>query len=113
MPTHELSSREMISILQEKFPKFSKIQLSMVRNPEYGVTLSPDARKLLYPSDDQIKCNLARIMAEKQISKYKLSKLSGVNRSTLSRMEQGMDTRISTAFKVSYALGIDITELYN
>ena len=33
--------------LKEKFPKFGKIQACMCNNPEYGVTLSPAAKRWL------------------------------------------------------------------
>lgn len=34
-------------IIKEKFPKFSKVTACMCNNPEYGVTLSPAAKRLL------------------------------------------------------------------
>lgn len=47
MPTANSESGEIIRVLSERYPKFSKIQLCMIRNPEYGVCLAPEAKKLL------------------------------------------------------------------
>lgn len=40
-------TKEDQATLKEKFPKFSKITACMVNNPEYGVTLSPEAKRWL------------------------------------------------------------------
>lgn len=40
-------SKDVIGVLKKRYPKFSKIALCMIRNPEYGVDLSPDAKKFL------------------------------------------------------------------
>ena len=40
-------SRELVELMRTQFPKFSKIALCMVRNPEYGVDFSAAAKKLL------------------------------------------------------------------
>jgi hypothetical protein len=40
-------SKEVISILKKRYPKFSKVALCMIRNPEYGVDLSDNAKKYL------------------------------------------------------------------
>ena len=40
-------TKEDQQILKEKFPKFGKIQACMCNNPEYGVTLSPAAKRWL------------------------------------------------------------------
>ena len=36
-------SKEIIEAISARYPKFSKIQLSMVRNPQYGLQLVPGA----------------------------------------------------------------------
>lgn len=38
---------EVIKTVSEKYPKFTKIQLCMIRNPEYGLRLAPEAERLL------------------------------------------------------------------
>jgi len=40
-------TKEDQQILKEQFPKFGKIQACMCNNPEYGVTLSPEAKRWL------------------------------------------------------------------
>ena len=40
-------STDVLDALKEKFPKFSKVALCMVRNPQYGVDLSKDAKRYL------------------------------------------------------------------
>lgn len=40
-------SKDIIDVLQKRYPKFSKITLCMIRNPEYGVDLSADAKRFL------------------------------------------------------------------
>lgn len=45
--TDPKDSVEIVRLISEKFPKFSKIQLCMLRNPEYGVRLVPEAERLL------------------------------------------------------------------
>ena len=40
-------STDILDALKEKFPKFSKVALCMVRNPQYGVDLSADAKRYL------------------------------------------------------------------
>lgn len=40
-------STDVLDALKEKFPKFSKVALCMVRNPQYGVDLSRDAKRFL------------------------------------------------------------------
>lgn len=47
MPRHDTGTKEVVSILRERFPKFSKVQVSMVKNPEYGIRLVPEAESLL------------------------------------------------------------------
>lgn len=38
---------DVVGILKKRYPKFSKVALCMIRNPEYGVDLSADAKRLL------------------------------------------------------------------
>lgn len=40
-------SKEIVELMQTQFPKFSKIALCMVRNPQYGVDYSAAAKRLL------------------------------------------------------------------
>jgi len=45
---HQLSTVEVIEILSQTWPKFSKATLSMVENPEkYGVKLQPQAEAMI------------------------------------------------------------------
>ena len=37
----------MVSTLREKFPKFTGVQLSMTKNPAYGLQLSSEAQAML------------------------------------------------------------------
>ena len=38
---------QMFSVLSEKYPKFTRVQLCMIKNPEYGVQMAPEAVALL------------------------------------------------------------------
>ena len=40
-------STDLLEALKVRFPKFSKVALCMVRNPQYGVDLSKEAKKYL------------------------------------------------------------------
>ena len=40
-------STDILDALKEKFPKFSKVALCMIRNPQYGVDLSNEAKRYL------------------------------------------------------------------
>ena len=40
-------STDVLEALKVRFPKFSKVALCMVRNPQYGVDLSRDAKRYL------------------------------------------------------------------
>ena len=40
-------SRELVDLMRTQFPKFSKVTLCMIRNPEYGVDFSAKAKKLI------------------------------------------------------------------
>ena len=42
-----ISNNDIIDAVKKVCPKFSKIQCSMVSNPDYGVQLSPDAEQAL------------------------------------------------------------------
>ena len=42
-----MNGKETVELLQQHFPKFTKVALCMVRNPEYGVTFSPKAKRIL------------------------------------------------------------------
>ena len=47
MVSNELSPADVVDMLKPNFPKFDKRQISMCKNGEYGVTLSPMAVKTL------------------------------------------------------------------
>lgn len=47
MVSNSLSPADVVDILKPNFPKFNKRQISMCKNGEYGVTLSPMAVKTL------------------------------------------------------------------
>lgn len=57
---------------------------------------------------------IARVKMD--LTQQKLSELSGVNRTTISNIERGkqsiLDTPAGTLFKISKALGTDITTLF-
>ena len=40
-------TKEDQQIINQRFPKFTKIQACMVNNPEYGVSISPEAKDWL------------------------------------------------------------------
>lgn len=40
-------SKEIIDVVRKRYPKFSKVALCMIRNPQYGVDLSDEAKKYL------------------------------------------------------------------
>ena len=40
-------STDVLEALKVRFPKFSKVALCMIRNPQYGVDLSKEAKKYL------------------------------------------------------------------
>ena len=56
---------------------------------------------------------LLEILNDKHISRYKLSKLSGVNESTITRLinEKNKDPKLSTVKAIAKALGVDINEI--
>jgi len=47
MVSNSLSPADVVELLKPNFPKFDKRQVSMCKNGEYGVTLSPMAVKTL------------------------------------------------------------------
>ena len=47
MVSNELTPAEVVDMLKPQFPKFGKNYVSMCKNGEYGVTLSPMAVKTL------------------------------------------------------------------
>ena len=47
MLSNSLSPADVVELLKPNFPKFDKRQVSMCKNGEYGVTLSPMAVKTL------------------------------------------------------------------
>ena len=51
-------------IIKQRFPKFSKIQACMCNNPEYGISLSPAAKKWL----NQVKNGQKQSAAKKVVS---------------------------------------------
>ena len=62
MVSNELSPADVVELLKPDFPKFDKRQVSMCKNGEYGVTLSPMAVKTLnkhYPvrKENRVRAN--------------------------------------------------------
>lgn len=56
---------------------------------------------------------LAEILEKKNISMYKVSKLTGVSTATLHRiMKKNHEPKISTVIKITKALNIKIEELF-
>ncbi len=53
------------------------------------------------------------ILKEKNISRYKLSKMTGINESTINRLinEPNKDPKISTVKAIAKALEVDINEI--
>lgn len=45
--TAGITTKQMVKTVAEEFPRFSKIQCSMVSNTDYGVCLLPEAERLL------------------------------------------------------------------
>lgn len=40
-------TKKFCEALADKFPKFSRVQMCMIRNPEYGIQLAPEAVSVL------------------------------------------------------------------
>ena len=40
-------SKDIVRILSEYYPKFSKVQVCMIRNPEYGIRLTAKGERIL------------------------------------------------------------------
>lgn len=40
-------SKDIIDVMKKRYPKFSKVALCMIRNREYGVDLSKEAKQFL------------------------------------------------------------------
>ena len=62
MVSNELSPADVVDMLKPNFPKFGKNHVSMCKNGEYGVTLSPMAVKTLnkhYPvrKENRVRAN--------------------------------------------------------
>lgn len=57
--------------------------------------------------------NLISILNKKNISRYNLSKMTGLSKGAISRIinEKNKDPRISTVKKIAKALDVDINEL--
>lgn len=45
MPEKNNEGAQIVEKMREKFPKFSKVTLCMIRNPEYGVDFSAAAKR--------------------------------------------------------------------
>ena len=56
--------------------------------------------------------NVKKVRTEKHISKYMLSKLTGITRSALTAVEAGGDVKLSTLYKIAEALGVDVVDLF-
>lgn len=52
------------------------------------------------------------IRVQKNVSKYELCKKTGMEFNTLTNIERGGDTRVSTLLKIAKALDVDIKELF-
>ena len=40
-------TKKFCEALADKFPKFTRVQMCMIRNPEYGIQLAPEAVSVL------------------------------------------------------------------
>lgn len=56
---------------------------------------------------------IKEIREQKGLSKYKVSKDSGISYVRYTDLERGADPRVSTLKKIADALGVDIKELFN
>lgn len=56
---------------------------------------------------------LLKLLEERNITRYRLSKLSGINESTITRLinEKNKDPKLSTVKAIAKALDIDINEI--
>jgi len=50
---NELTNNDIVELLQDDFPRFRKEQVTMVTKKTYGVTLAPEAVKILYEAHPQ------------------------------------------------------------
>ena len=50
---NELSNGDIVELIQPEFPRFRKEQVTMVTKQTYGVTLAPEAVKILYEAHPQ------------------------------------------------------------
>ena len=55
--------------------------------------------------------NVEKIMHKRNITVYRLSKLSGVKETTLRWYKQGTEPTLSNAFKIADALGVSLDDL--
>jgi DNA-binding Xre family transcriptional regulator len=53
-----------------------------------------------------------KVRTEKHISKYMLSKLTGITRPALTKIENGGDVKLSTLHKIAEALDVDVVDLF-
>lgn len=56
---------------------------------------------------------LLKLLEERNITRYRLSKLSGVNESTITRLinEKNKDPKLSTVKAIAKALDVDVNEI--
>lgn len=56
---------------------------------------------------------LLKLLEERNITRYRLSKLSGINESTITRLinEKNKDPKLSTVKAIAKALDVDINEI--
>nr|DAL11014.1 MAG TPA_asm: Helix-turn-helix XRE-family like protein [Caudoviricetes sp.] len=55
---------------------------------------------------------IKQIREQKNISKYELCKRTGIQFNTLTYIERGDDTKLSTLVKIANALDVDIKDLF-
>lgn len=53
-----------------------------------------------------------KIRTELGISKYKLCKMTGLTKPTVTAIEAGGDVRLSTLCKIARVLGVDVVDLF-
>ena len=91
-----ITTKEIVSVLKEKFPKFSKIAWCMAQNPAYGVALSEDAARTLQEIYPDYK------VAQKPSSCVKPSKRRSVsNRKKAHRLTVRLDDEAYTKFEAA------------
>ena len=60
------NGKEIVRVVSKTCPRFSKVQLCMVRNKEYGVYFSPEAEAALVSAGEKIKTKYTKTLPQKK-----------------------------------------------